>query len=413
MDPVRFDTELLTPAYLADPYQYYRALREREPVYWSDRLNAWVLTRYDDVLSALRNPLLISGQRVQSYADSLPPDAAASLQPLFYQIGKWIGNMDPPAHTRLRRLVTGAFTPRMVEGLRPRITALVNELLDKAFESDPTDFIAEFAYPLPAIAIAEMLGVPAEERDRFMVWSDALTAYLGTGKPELRVAQQASDSASQLTAFFRETVDARRKQPRDDLISALVEMEEEGDRLTEHEMLSMCGFLIVAGHETTMSLLGNGMLALLRNREQFDQLSNDPRLAKSALHFVEEFLRFDSPVQHQTRVAAERLDVGGREIRSGQRVMPFLGAANRDPAQFPDPDRLDLARSPNKHLAFGIGAHFCLGAPLARLEAMIAFRTIADRFPNTRLSVNADALEWRHHTSIRSPVRLSVSLQKK
>ena len=410
MDPVRFDTELLTPAYLADPYQYYRALREREPVYWSDRLNAWVLTRYDDVLSALRNPLLISGQRVQSYADSLPPDAEASLQPLFYQIGKWIGNMDPPAHTRLRRLVTGAFTPRMVEGLHPRITVLVNELLDKAFESDPTDFIAEFAYPLPAIAIAEMLGVPAEERDRFMVWSDALTAYTGTGKPELRVAQEASDSASQLTAFFRETVDARRKQPRDDLISALVEMEEEGDRLTEHEMLSMCGFLIVAGHETTMSLLGNGMLALLRHREQFDQLIDDPQLAKST---VEEFLRFDSPVQHQTRVAAERLEVGGREIETGQRVMPFLGAANRDPAQFPDPERLDLARSPNKHLAFGIGAHFCLGAPLARLEAMIAFPTIADRFPNTRLSVNADALEWRHHTSIRSPVRLPVSLKKK
>ena len=410
MDPVRFDTELLTPSYLADPYQYYRVLREGEPVYWSDRLNAWVLTRYDDVLSALRNPLLISGQRVQSYADSLPPDAEASLDPLFYQIGKWIGNMDAPAHTRLRRLVTGAFTPRMVEGLRPGVTALVNELLDKAFESESTDFIAEFAYPLPAIVIAEMLGVPAEERDRFMVWSDALTAYTGTGKPELRVAQEASDSASQLTAFFRETVDARRKQPREDLISALIEMEEEGDRLTEHEMLSMCGFLIVAGHETTMSLLGTGMLALLRYREQFDQLIDDPQFAKST---VEEFLRFDSPVQHQTRVAAERLEVGGREIESGQRVMPFLGAANRDPAQFPDPDRLDLARSPNKHLAFGIGSHFCLGAPLARLEAMIAFRTIADRFPNTRLSVNVDALEWRHHTSIRSPVRLPVSLQKK
>ncbi len=407
-DLVNFDDVLLTQRYLANPYPFYDALRRSEPVHFSRRMNAWVLTRYDDVYAALRNPQLISGQRVKSYAKGLPPDTQISLQPLYYQIGKWIGNMDPPDHTRLRRLVNVAFTPRIIEGLRPRIKEVVSELLDKVDIDSPTDFIAEFAYPLPVIVIAEMLGIPVEDRDKFLAWSGPLTAYTGTGKPQLNIAQNASDSASQLTAYFKEIVDLRRSEPRDDLISALVLVEEEGDRLTEHEMLSMCGFVIVAGHETTMALLGNGLLALLQNPEQFEQLTKDPQLTKSA---VEECLRFDSPIQHQTRVVAEDFELGGREIKAGQRVMPFLGAANRDPAQFPEPDRFDLARTPNKHLAFGYGRHLCLGASLARLEAIIAFRMIAYRFPNTQMAVDANALEWRHHTSNRNPIKLPVTFQ--
>ncbi len=403
-----FDDALLTPRYLANPYPYYEALRRSEPVYFSARLNGWVLTRYDDVHAALRDSRLISGQRVQSYAAGLPSDSKKRLQPLYYQIGKWFNNMDPPDHTRLRRLLTAAFTPRVVEELRPRIKVVVNELLDKMDINNTSDFIAKFAYPLPAIVIAEMLGVPAEDHDKFMAWSDPLTAYAGTGKPQLGIAKKASDGAFQLTAYFKKIVDERRREPRADLISALVEVEEEGDRLTEHELLSMCGFVIVAGHETTMMLLCNGLLALLQNREQFEELKKDAQLTRSA---VEECLRFDSSIQHQTRVAAEDFELGGREIKTGQRVLPFLGAANRDPAQFLLPNNFEIARSPNKHLAFGYGRRICLGAPLARLEAFIAFRAIADRYPNIQMAVDGDTLEWRHHTSNRNVIKLPVILQ--
>jgi len=406
---IRFDQDLLSPAYLSDPYRYYLRLREQEPVYRSERLNAWVLTRYEDVHGALCDPRLISGKRVQSYADALPVDVQPELQPLYHQIDKWIGNMDPPDHTRLRRLVNVAFTPRMVEGMRPRIRKLVDELLDAAAATARIDFISEFAYPLPAIVIAEMLGVPAEDRERFMAWSDGLTAYAGTGKPDVEVARKASSSAGALTALLKRLATRRRAEPCDDLISALVRAEDKDERLTEHELLSMCGFLLVAGHETTMSLLGNGMLALLTHRDAFDRLRSEPELTASA---VEEMLRFDSPIQHQTRVAAEDLEIRGRTIRKGERVMPFLGAANRDPRQFPEPDRLDLERSPNKHLAFGFGPHFCLGAPLARLEASIAFRALAGRFPFMQLEGDSGDLVWRHHTSNRSPVMLTIALNR-
>jgi hypothetical protein len=402
MNQYDFDTHVLTPDYLADPYRYYHALRKAAPVFWSERLNAWVLTRYGDVQAALRDKRLISGKRVSTYADGLPVE---QLKPLYDQMDKWIGNMDPPDHTRLRRLVNVAFTPRMVESLRPRIARLVDELLDQAEEQGVADFIATVAYPLPAIVIAEMLGVPARHGQEFMAWSDALTAYAGTGQADLEIARKASRGAAQLTSLLEELMIERRNAPRDDLISALVEAEEEGDRLSEQELLSMCGFLLVAGHETTMSLLGNGMMALLRHREAFEQLRSHPGLIASA---VEEFLRYDSPIQHQTRVAAEDFELSGRSIKAGQRVMPFLGAANRDPEQFPDPDRLDLERNPNKHLAFGYGPHFCVGAPLARLEASIAFGVIVDRFPGMQLE--AADIKWRFHTSNRSPVALSIRL---
>ena len=405
-----FDRILLSPEYLADPYRVYRQLRQQDPVHWSDRLNAWVLTRYEDVHDALCDSRLISGQRVQSYADVLPEDEQPKLEPLYYQIGKWIGNMDPPDHTRLRRLVNVAFTARMLQRLRPRVAELVHDLLDVAEGQREFDFIAGFAYPLPAIVIAEMLGVPADHHQQFIAWSDRLMAYSGTGQPDINVARAASDSAGQLSDLLKGLIDERRTAPRDDLISELVRAEDEGDRLTEHEMVSMCGFLLVAGHETTMSLLGNGMLALLMHPHAYSRLQSEPDILESA---VEEFLRYDSPIQHQTRVASEDMQLGGRTIRRGQRVMPFLGAANRDGDQFPDPDRLDLARTPNKHLAFGLGIHYCIGAPLARLEAGIAFGALTERFQEARCQIDIGELKWRYHTSNRSPIALPVTLRQR
>lgn len=400
-----FDRVLLSDRFLANPYQYYALLREYDPVCWSGQLNAWVLTRYQDVRAALTNPLLTSGKRVESYANRLAPEMQSEMQALFYQVGKWIGNMDPPDHKRLRRMVDVAFTPKMVEALRPQIAQLSQELLAKVAHQGRMDFVRDFAYPLPAIVIAQMLGVPPKARDRFIQWSHSLTAYSGTGKPQPELARLAAKDAAELTGFFAELANERRAKPQDDLISKLVKIQMEGgDRLTTHELLSMCGFLIVAGHETTMALLSNGLLALLRNPPAIEQWKKHTDLGRFA---VDELLRYDSPIQHQTRVAAEDIELGSARILKGQRVMPFLGAANRDPEQFAEPDRLDLARSPNHHVAFGHGIHHCLGAPLARLEAQIAFPEILKMLP--RMTLADDAPEYRRHTSNRNPIELLIT----
>ena len=404
-DAPDFDAVLLTPDYLSDPYRYYAQLRETAPVYWSNRLNGWILTRYDDVRNALKHPQLVSSQRVSSYAESLPQQSLVDMQPLFYQFDKWIGNMDPPDHTRLRRLVNVAFTARMVENLRTDIEQLVQELLNSLETQSQIDFVRDFAYPLPAIVIAKMLGVPPESREQFMKWSDDLTAYSGTGQADVQVAKAASHSAAELTALFKRLANVRRTHPQPDLLSRLVEVEEQGDRLQEQELLGMCGFLIVAGHETTMALLANGLLSLLNHPRQQQQLREHPQQIVTA---VEEFLRFDSPIQHQTRSAAEDLVIAGTPIRKGDRVIPILGAANRDPVRFCEPDLFDLTRDPNPHLAFGFGHHFCLGAPLARLEAQIAIPAILERWPKIELVDPRPS--FRYHTSQRNPVRLELKI---
>ncbi len=398
-----FDQAVLSEEFLSDPYPHYANLRENNPVCWSERFNAWILTSYPDVRAALKHPQLISGKRVAAYANNLTPELNTEMQPLFYQVGKWIGNMDPPDHKRLRRMVDIAFTQKMVESLRPAIARLAQDLIGKNLGRGKMDFVQDFAYPLPAIVIAQMLGVPEEAREQFMHWSHSLTAYSGTGQAQPDLARSASIHAAELTDFFSKLASQRRLDPRDDLISRLVRLEMEGDALSTHELLSMCGFLIVAGHETTMGLLSNGLLALLRNPTQKEAWLKQPELGLTA---VDELLRYDSPIQHQTRVAAEDIEFSGIRIKKDQRVMPFLGAANRDPDQFEGADRLNLLRSPNHHVAFGHGIHHCLGAPLARLEAQIAFPEIIRLLPNIRLE--SKKLKYRLHTSNRNPLELSI-----
>lgn len=400
----QFDSALLSPEYLANPYRYYQPLREHDPVAWSERMDAWIVTRYADARSALQNPKLLAGQRVAAYAERLPAEVKSELKPLFYQSDKWLNNMDPPDHKRLRRLVDQAFTAKMVEGLRPSITNLVEELLLAAKPAGRMDFVGEFAYPLPAIVIARMLGVPPEHKERFMTWSQNLVAYSGTGKAQLEAARVASRDAAEMSTFFSELADRRRKEPKDDLLTRLVQIEQAGDRMTSQELVAMCGFLILAGHETTMGLLSNGLLALLRNPDQHRRLREHPELIPTA---VEEFLRYDGPIQHQTRVAGETIEFGGRRIEKGQRVIVMIGAANRDAAQFPNPDTLDVGRTPNLHIAFGFGIHHCLGAPLARLEAQIAFPKLFELLPNVRLE--SQTLHYRYNTSNRNPEKMWVA----
>jgi cytochrome P450 len=359
------------PEVRLDPYPVYQQLREREPVQWNEHIEIWTLTRYADVAAVLRDGRM-SADRTTADRFRLPPGR---------QIYQSMLTLDPPDHTRLRTLVNKAFTPTTVSRLRPRIQALVDEILDKAEEEGSLEVIADLAYPLPVTVIAEMLGVPPEDYQIFKDWSATLAANLDPLRAgEMREA--AFDARDALSEYLSGIVDKRRARPRDDMISALLAVEESGDALSHRELLIMCNLLLIAGHETTVNLIGNGLRALLTHPDQLERLRDEPDLIETA---VEELLRFDSPVQLTGRVVSEDLEVGGVQMRPGHFVMVLLGAANRDPAQFPDPDRLDLARHPNQHLSFGRGIHFCLGAPLARVEGQVAIGSLVRRFPRLRL----------------------------
>jgi hypothetical protein len=312
--------------------------------------------------------------------------------------------VDPPDHTRLRTLVNKGFTPRRVQELRPRIEALVTELVDAAAADGRMDLMADLAVPLPIIVIAELLGVPVEDRERLKVWSDHAAMLLdGTLRDEhLAVAVP---SFLELIDYLKDIVEARRKDPQDDLISALVAAQDAEDALDDYEVLGTCALILGAGHETTTNLIGNGMLALLRDRAAFERLGREPGLVPSA---VEELLRYDSPVQVTSRMPFEDVEIHGVRIPAGGEVNTLLGSANRDPAQFPDPDRLVLDRADNRHLSFGHGAHFCLGAPLARLEGEIAIRDLVRRFP--KLSLEVDDPQRRPGFVLRGCTGLPVSV---
>lgn len=372
----------LSPEFQEDPYPWFHLLRSSEPVHKTS-YGVWLLSRHQDAVTVVRDPGLSNDDR---NLRPEPGQQAGGRTRGEYDEGVMLF-LDPPDHTRMRGLVSKAFTVRTVERLRPRVQQLVDELLDAvtARGDGRMDVIADLAYPLPVIVICELLGVPAADHATFHGWSRELAASLDpaplrTPEQEARVGV----AAAEFSAYFAELIEGRRRSPGDDLLSGLIAAEQDGDHLNPRELVNTAMFLLVAGHETTVNLIGNGVLALLRNPDQMARLRNDPALDRPA---VEELLRYDSPVQLTVRITVDEHEVGGVTVPAGQALVALLGAANRDPAAFPDPDRLDLGREDaHRHLAFGGGHHFCLGAPLARLEGGIAIATLVRRFPELALT---------------------------
>ena len=383
-----------------DPYPVYAALRERDPVHRSRLMNAWLFTRHADVDTILRDHQRFGndprkGALARRQRANLPPEEEFSL--LF---------LDPPDHKRLRALVNKAFTPKAVNALEPHIRALLGALLDDIDDPAGFDLMQAVAQPLPVIVIAEMLGVPPEDRAQFKIWSDQRARTL---EPMIDARERAaSDAAAKaLEAYFRPIIKERRAAPKDDIVSALAQAEEEGDRLTEREMLNMLRLLLIAGNETTTNLIGNGVLALLRHPDQLQRLRDDPSLIPSA---VDELLRFDSPVQTDFRRVLSDCEVNGFAVRKRDNIVVLLGAANRDPDVFDDPDRLDVGRGDRSHLSFGRGIHHCIGAPLARLEGRIVLEMLLERF--SQISLRGEQPRFRNSIVLRGLESLPVRCAK-
>jgi cytochrome P450 len=388
-----------TAEYKANPYAFYEELRRDMPVYKTllpNGTEVWVVSRYEDVLAGLKDSRLIkdiSKVRGKSFLEMIG---------IGRMRGKNMLRADPPEHGRLRSLANEAFKPRYVRELRGRIQQIADELIDKVQAKGKMEFISEFAFPLPIRVISEMLGVPEKDQDKFRQWSGDLinSGALSSERPVI------SPDLLQLVQYVRKVVDDHRKNPRADVVTQLIEAEEKGDRLSDDEVVSTVVLLLVAGHETTVNLIGNGMLALLLNPEQLEKLKGDPALMKPA---IEELLRFVNPVQLVNRYAIEKIQIAGQEIPAGAHLVMAVGAADHDPACATNPEQLDLAREDAKHVAFGQGIHYCLGAPLARLEGEIAFATLLNRLPNLSLAVRPESLQWRPAVELRGLAELAVT----
>jgi cytochrome P450 len=402
--PPELDEQLVSAAYYQDPYPYYDRLRSEAPVAWSETLGAWVLTRYDDVQATLHDPRRFSSHgRLSAALERFSPDVRAQFKPLEDHFGIGLIGSDPPHHTRLRALINKAFVPRLIEQMRPRLQALIDELLDAVVPSGSMDVVADLAYPLPATVIAVLLGAPPSARESFKRWSSGILAFQGSGVVSAEIIDNAQRHLLDMRMFLAELIAERRSRPRDDLLSHLVEAEMDGDRLSTAELLTIGVTMLTAGHETTTTLIGNALYTLLRHPDQLERLRREPALMPTA---IEEVLRYEGPLQRNPRRAAVDLAIGGQQLKQHDYLLPLLGAANRDPAVFDQPARFDIARHPNRHLAFGMGIHFCVGAPLARLEGQLALNALVRRLPNLRL---AAPVEWEPHNLFRQLRALPVA----
>lgn len=390
---------LLDPEVLANPYPLYHRLRTEDPVHWDPFLHAWVVTRYSDVVHVLH---YYSADRTPT-PEQLASMGLASMNPIAQVMVRQMLFLDAPDHTRLRSLASVAFTPRRVERLRAHIQEIVDGLLDRIEHGGRMDVVKDLAEPMPAIVTAELMGVPVGDHEQLKSWSADFAEMLGNFQHNPDRIPRVLRSVEEMTGYFRSKVHEQREHPQDGLIHALMTAEVDGSGLTEEEVVANVIITMVGGQETTTNLIGNGVLSLLRNPGQMQKLRQDPSLLPSA---VEELLRYESPSQHTARLAREDVELGGKRIRKRQAVIAVMGAANRDPERFPDPDQLDITRTDNRHVAFGWAAHYCFGAPLARIEGQIAFGTILRRLQNLRL--DPQPLVWRHNLGLRGLLGLPV-----
>lgn len=395
------------PAHKADPHPAYHRLRATSPVLRNEATGEAVLTRYDDCLAVLRDPRFSSSPEHRIYPEGAEvPDFRVGMAGGDGSGARVLLFLDPPDHTRLRKLVSKAFTPRTVERLRPHIAELVDQILDEAAERGELDVVADLGYTVPVTVICELMGVPVEDRHLFGGWSSDASRLLDGFSISEEESFKAIVGAMNVINYFNGLFEERRKHPGDDLVSALLEVEEEGDRLTEGELRSMVVLLFIAGHETTMNLIGNGAYALLRHPDQLRRWQADPSLTPSA---IEELLRFDGPVHVTGRIPTEDIEVNGERFRKGEQLVCLLAAANRDPARFADPDALDIGRTDNLHLTFSQGIHYCLGAALARVEGQVVLGSLVQRF--SEIELVTDPVEYREHVVLRGLRELRVAVR--
>jgi len=394
------------PAILANPFPLYRRMQDEDPAHWSPQLKAWVLTRYDDVKGACLDAGM-SSDRLRPFFATLPSAEAARMEQLARTLTRWMVFRDPPDHTRLRRLAAKVFHVRSIHALRPNVEALTAWLLDGIGERESFDFVSEFASPLPALVIMDMLGVPRAELARLKHLSDEMALFIGSAREAREKYDRAEAATREMGELFRRLITLRRSAPLPDLLSALVHLEEAGDRLSDDELVATCVLLLFAGHETTAHHIANGLLALLEFPGELERLRSNPGLAAAA---VEELLRYDGPIGAQVRIVQAGRALHGKTLQPGERVFLMMNAANRDPRAYRDPDRLDLTRDGVPHLTFGFGAHICLGFPLARLEGQIALPAVLGRWRHIELAT--PELRWLDSMVLRGVQAMPLRVRK-
>ena len=384
IDSVPLDDAFSTPLFFVDPPAVYRRLRTESPVFRSARLDAWLVSRYDDCLAVLKDPARFSNHgRLAAWLSLLSPESRPEIAEITAYYERGVVMTDPPDHARMRAALNRAFTPHVIEQLRGRIQSFVDDRIDTCADRGRLDLVGDLAYPLPVTIICELVGVPVKDEPRYLAWTHQVFDAIGTGRPQLGSIRAAQAGMLEMEGYFRALFEERRREPREDLMSALLSVPDDERGMSDDDLRANFGTFISAGHESTTSLIVNGLVELVSHPEQVAAIAGDPGLAKPA---VEEMLRWVTPFQRDMRLVTKDVELRGVNLRTGDLVWCLLAAANRDPEQFDDPERFDIRRTDNRHLAFAMGPHFCLGAPLARLEASIVVRTVCRRLSGLRLA---------------------------